>query len=150
MTGQLMVVPTRVCTRMSKSASVGEAELQTGILMWCRPGKSCREIVVMSKLIQRAISHLLEAFNHTGEGDNLLHLDLFLDLLRNKVTMVLVVEVMTVHHVVCIFVVNDDNDDDNNDEDGDDDNDEGDDDLVDVDHLHLAVCIRGSVLQNLP
>ena len=43
MTGQLMVVPTRVWTRMSKSASVGEAELQTGILMWCRPGKSCTD-----------------------------------------------------------------------------------------------------------
>ena len=63
--------------------------------------------------------------------------------------MVLVVEVMTVHHVVGLFVVNDDNDDDNNDEDGDDDNDEGDDDLVDVDHLHLAFRIGSSVLQNL-
>ena len=47
MTGQLMVVPTRVCTRMSKSASVGEAELHTGILMWCRPGKSFRQGVVI-------------------------------------------------------------------------------------------------------
>ena len=103
MTGQLMVVPTRVCTRMSKSASVGEAELQTGILMWCRPGKSCRQIVVMSKLIQCAICHLLEAFNHTGEGDNLLHLDLFLDLFRDRIILL-----MTTKMIMFIIKHNDD------------------------------------------
>ena len=35
----------------------------------------------MSKL-QQCAGHLLEAFNHAGQGEQLLHLDLLLDLLR--------------------------------------------------------------------
>merc|ERR1719153_833448 len=38
-TGQLMAVPTKVSTKVSKSVSVGEAELQVGILMWTNPEK---------------------------------------------------------------------------------------------------------------
>ena len=97
MTGQLMVVPTRVCTRMSKSASVGEAELHTGILMWCRPGKSFKQGVVIEIVIiefwicnffifKFCNGHLLESLNHTGEGDQLFQFDLFLDLFNNSIT----------------------------------------------------------------
>ena len=96
MTGQLMVVPTRVCTRMSKSASVGEAELHTGILMWCRPGKSFKQGVVIEIVIiefwicnffifKFCNGHLLESLNHTGEGDQLFQFDLFLDLFNNSI-----------------------------------------------------------------
>merc|ERR1719295_191126 len=38
MTGQLTADPWRVLQTLSKSASVGAAELQTGILMWTSPG----------------------------------------------------------------------------------------------------------------
>merc|ERR1719309_494742 len=40
MTGVLMEVPTKVSQMTSKSDSRGAAELQTGTLMWTRPGKS--------------------------------------------------------------------------------------------------------------
>ena len=98
MTGQLMVVPTRVCTRMAKSASVGEAELHTGILMWCRPGKSFRQGVVIEIVTIELVfgfckfvfkfcnGHLLECLNHTGEGDQLFQFDLFLDLFNDSIT----------------------------------------------------------------
>merc|ERR1711988_1770072 len=39
MTGVLTAEPCRVLHRLSKSVSVGAAELQTGILMWTSPGK---------------------------------------------------------------------------------------------------------------
>ena len=38
MTGQLTLVPMRAVQRASKSPSRGEAELQTGMRLWVRPG----------------------------------------------------------------------------------------------------------------
>ena len=111
-----------------------------------------------TSLLDVEIYHLLEAFNHAGESDDLLHLDLFLNLLREKTIITLVVVkisllkamkmimfmimliimmlmmmmlimmmLMTPSTMTMMMIFH----------------------LVDVDHLHLAFRIRGSVLQNL-
>ncbi len=61
MTGALTLVPRSALTRVSKSDSSGAAELQTGILLWVRPGyffltssmTSCR---VISSLTSTSLS----------------------------------------------------------------------------------------------
>merc|ERR1712134_488 len=50
MTGQLTAEPSRVLQRVSKSASVGAAELQTGILWWTRPGNSSSSFLTESRV----------------------------------------------------------------------------------------------------
>merc|ERR1712106_470171 len=68
MTGVLILDPTRVLTRMSKSDSRGAAELQTGILMWTSPGNlafnpSMTLLRVTSSLTSTSFSALLMSTN---------------------------------------------------------------------------------------
>merc|ERR1719362_2810313 len=56
MMGVLMEVPTRVLQMMSKSASLGAAELQTGTLMCTRPGKSAFRPSMVSERVFRSLT----------------------------------------------------------------------------------------------
>ena len=57
MMGVLTELPTRVLEMMSKSVSVGAAELQTGTLMWTRPGNfSLRPSMASERLLSSLTS----------------------------------------------------------------------------------------------
>merc|ERR1739848_608572 len=56
MMGVLMEVPTRVLQMMSKSASLGAAELQTGTLMCTSPGKSAFRPSMVSERVFRSLT----------------------------------------------------------------------------------------------
>merc|ERR1719402_485712 len=62
MIGVLMLVPTRVWQIMSKSASLGAAELQTGTLMWSSSGKSALRPSMASDRLTSSFTSISASF----------------------------------------------------------------------------------------
>merc|ERR1719369_680724 len=57
-----MLVPTRVSQMMSKSASLGAAELQTGTLMWSSPGYSALSPSMASERLTSSLTSTSSSF----------------------------------------------------------------------------------------
>merc|ERR1711988_714714 len=62
MTGVLTAEPCRVLHRLSKSVSVGAAELQTGILMWTSPGKVSFSFSITLDRVIRSLTSTSDSF----------------------------------------------------------------------------------------
>merc|ERR1711988_1520945 len=62
MTGVLTAEPCRVLHRLSKSVSVGAAELQTGILMWTSPGKVSFSFSISLDRVIRSLTSTSDSF----------------------------------------------------------------------------------------
>merc|ERR1711988_845004 len=62
MTGVLTAEPCRVLHRLSKSVSVGAAELQTGILMWTSPGKVSFSFSITLDRVIRSLTSTSDPF----------------------------------------------------------------------------------------